>query len=69
MATIIDIQPTLETRGPPVPRDMKQVWLKTDLEVQYWSQRLQASRRRLEEAVEMVGHSVSAVTQYLDRSR
>lgn len=65
----IDIQPVLDTRGPPVPRDMKQVWLETDLEVQYWSQRLQTSRRHLEEAVEQVGHSVSAVAQYLDRNR
>ena len=62
-------QPTLDRRGQPVPRDLKHVEIKTDLEVQYWSQRLQASRRQLEDAVEHVGHSVSAVTDYLDRNR
>ncbi|NIJ18125.1 DUF3606 domain-containing protein [Sphingobium vermicomposti] len=61
-------QPTLDTRGPPVPRDLKHVGVQTDLEVQYWSQRLQVSRRRLEEAVEHVGHSLNAVTDYLDRN-
>ena len=62
-------QPTVDHRGPPVPRDIKHVEITTDLEVQYWSQRLQASRRQLEDAVEQVGHSVSAVTDYLDRNR
>jgi hypothetical protein len=65
----LDIQRTVESRAPPVPRDVKQVSLKEDLEVQYWSQRFQTSRRQLEEAVERVGHSVNAVADYLDRNR
>lgn len=65
----LDIQPTIEKGAPPVPRDLKYVSLKEDLEVQYWSQRFQASRRLLEEAVEQVGHSVNAVIDYIDRNR
>lgn len=65
----MDVHPAANSGEPPVPRDLKHVGLNTDLEVQYWSQRLQASRSQLEEAVEMVGHSVSAVTDYLDRNR
>ncbi|HKT76430.1 MAG TPA: DUF3606 domain-containing protein [Sphingobium sp.] len=64
----IDIQPTLD-RAPPIPRDIKHVSLNENLEVQYWSQRLQASRRQLEEAVEKVGHNVNAVADYLQRNR
>lgn len=64
-----DVQPALDHRTPPVPRDIKHVSLCSDLEVQYWSQRLQASRRLLEEAVELVGHNVNAVADYLQRNR
>ncbi len=64
----VNTQPTIDTRGPPVPRDLKHVELKTDLEVQYWSKRLQASRQQLEDAVDKVGGSVSAVTDYLERN-
>ena len=63
------MQPSLETREPPIPRDLKHVSLSADLEVQYWSQRFHASRRQLEEAVEQVGHSVNAVADYLKRYR
>ena len=65
----LDIRPTYEERMPPIPRDIKHVSLASDLEVQYWSQRLQTSRRQLEEAVDRVGHSVNAVADYLDRNR
>jgi len=68
MATL-DIQPTLEKRAPPVPRDIKHVSLAEDLEVQYWSKRFQTTRRQLEQAVEHVGHSVNAVADYLNRNR
>jgi Protein of unknown function (DUF3606) len=68
MATI-EIEPTLENRAPPIPRDIKHVSLAADLEVQYWSRRFQTSRRQLEQAVEAVGHSVNAVADYLDRNR
>lgn len=68
MATI-DIQPQVESRTPPVPRDLKYVSLKEDMEVQYWSQRFQTSRRQLEDAVEKVGHSVNAVADYINRNR
>ncbi len=62
-------QPQVESTSPPVPRDLKHVSLKEDMEVQYWSQRFQTSRRQLEEAVEKVGHSVNAVADYIDRNR
>ena len=65
----IEIQPTLESRASPIPRDIKHVSVSEDLEVQYWSQRFHASRRSLEEAVEHVGHSVNAVADYLSRHR
>lgn len=65
----IDLQPQVESKAPPVPRDLKHVSLKEDMEVQYWSQRFQTSRRQLEEAVEKVGHSVNAVVDYIDRNR
>lgn len=65
----LNIQPTMEKHAPAVPRDLKYVSLKEDMEVQYWSQRFQASRRLLEEAVERVGHSVNAVADYLERNR
>ncbi|HKY80555.1 MAG TPA: DUF3606 domain-containing protein [Sphingobium sp.] len=65
----IDIQPTLEDRAPPVPRDLKHVSLAADLEVRYWSQRFHSSRRELEKAVECVGHSVNAVADFLNRNR
>ena len=67
--SMMDAQTTAENRSPPVPRDLKHVSVKEDLEVQYWSQRFQASRRQLEEAVERVGHSVNAVADYIDRNR
>ena len=66
---MMDVQATAENRSPPVPRDLKHVSLKEDLEVQYWSQRFQTSRQQLEEAVEQVGHSVNAVADYIDRNR
>jgi hypothetical protein len=66
---MMDVEARTENRRPPVPRDLKHVSLKEDLEVQYWSQRFQASRRQLEEAVEQVGHSVNAVADYIDRNR
>ena len=65
----IDLQPQIENKTPPVPRDLKHVSLNEDMEVQYWSQRFQTSRRQLEEAVEKVGHSVNAVADYIDRNR
>lgn len=65
----LDIRPTYEDRAPPIPRDIKHVSLTSDLEVQYWSQRLQASRSLLEEAVDRVGHNVKAVADFLDRNR
>ena len=65
----IDIQPTLDHRAPPIPRDIKHVSVSEDMEVRYWSQRLQASRRQLEEAVDKVGHNVNAVVDYLHRNR
>ncbi|HWV12847.1 MAG TPA: DUF3606 domain-containing protein [Sphingobium sp.] len=65
----MDLEPTAQSKSPPVPRDLKHVSLNEDLEVQYWSQRFSASRRQLEEAVEHVGHSVNAVADYIDRNR
>lgn len=65
----LDIQPTLESREPPVPRDLKHVSITSDMEVQYWTQRFQTSRPLLEDAVEHVGHSVNAVGDYLCRNR
>ncbi|WP_231568096.1 DUF3606 domain-containing protein [Sphingobium herbicidovorans] len=65
----LNFRPTDENRAPPIPRDIKHVSLTSDLEVQYWSQRLQTSRRQLEEAVDRVGHNVKAVADYLDRNR
>lgn len=62
-------RPALGHRTPPIPRDVKHVSLSSDREVQYWSHRLQASRHLLEEAVELVGHNVNAVADYLQRNR
>lgn len=67
--TSLNIQPRLNDRAPPAPRDLKHVSIKSDLEVQYWSQRFQTSRQLLEDAVERVGHNVNAVADYLDRNR
>ena len=65
----MSIQPQIETRALPIPRDLKHVSLKEHMEEQYWSRRFQTSRRQLEEAVERVGHSVNAVADYIDRNR
>lgn len=67
--TNVELQPRPDHRAPPIPRDLKHVSLRQDLEVQYWSQRFRTSRQQLEEAVERVGHSVNAVADYLDRNR
>lgn len=64
-----DNLPTAERRAPPIPRDIKHVSLSENPEVQYWSQRLNTSRRQLEQAVEQVGHHVNAVADYLRRNR
>jgi hypothetical protein len=67
--TSTDIQPTLDTQVLSAPRDLKHVSLMADLDVRYWSQRFQTSRRELEEAVDRVGHNVNAVADYLNRNR
>lgn len=58
-----------DSMDPRAPKNLKQVSLRRDIEVQYWSHRLNASRAALEEAVEHVGSSVNAVTDYLAQKK
>ncbi|WP_022681693.1 DUF3606 domain-containing protein [Sphingobium bisphenolivorans] len=53
--------------SPAVPSNVKRISLKRDIEVQYWSHRLNTSRALLEEAVEHVGSNVNAVADYLSQ--
>lgn len=51
------------------PEKVNCVSLDRAYEVEYWAKRFSASRAKLEEAVEQVGHSVNAVADYIERHR
>lgn len=48
------------------PQDSSRIALGEDYEVQYWTNRFNVSKERLEEAVKAVGNSVDAVADYLN---
>lgn len=47
------------------PQDANRISLSEDYEVQYWTDRFNVSRERLEAAVSKVGNSVDQVAEYL----
>lgn len=49
------------------PQDSSRVAMGEDYEVEYWTGKFGVSRDKLQEAVDKVGNSVTAVTQYLNR--
>jgi len=49
------------------PQDSSRIALGEDYEVQYWTNRFNVSKDRLEEAVKAVGNSVDAVVTYLNK--
>ncbi|KXU31097.1 hypothetical protein A0J57_05060 [Sphingobium sp. 22B] len=55
--------------APAAPPDLKHVSLDRESDARYWQQRFSTSRARLEQAVEQVGHNVSAIAEFLRHSR
>lgn len=49
------------------PQDASRISLGEDYEVRYWTQKWGITRDKLEEAVQQVGSSVSAVAIYLQK--
>lgn len=48
------------------PRDANRVSMSEDYEVQYWTNRFNVSREKLEEAVREVGNGVDEIAEYLE---
>lgn len=49
------------------PQDSLRIAMNEDYEVEYWTKRFGVSRGRLQQAVDTVGNSASAVEQHLKR--
>jgi hypothetical protein len=49
------------------PQDASRISLEEDYEVRYWTKKWGVSREKLEEAVQQVGQSASAVAIYLQK--
>ncbi len=49
------------------PEDASRISLEEDYEVRYWTQKWSITREQLEEAVNQVGHSASAVAIFLQK--
>jgi len=49
------------------PQDSSRIAMDEDYEVQYWTARFGVSRERLQQAIDTVGNSASAVGEYLKR--
>jgi hypothetical protein len=49
------------------PQDAARISLEEDYEVRYWTEKWGITREQLEEAVQQVGHSASAVAIYLQK--
>ncbi|AMK23126.1 DUF3606 domain-containing protein [Sphingomonas histidinilytica] len=49
------------------PQDSARIAMGEDYEVEYWTERFGISREKLQEAVETVGNSATAVEKYLNR--
>lgn len=49
------------------PQDSSRIAMEEDYEVEYWTNKFGVSREKLQEAVNAVGNSASAVEQYFDR--
>lgn len=51
------------------PQDRSRISLAEDYEVRYWTERFGVSKEELAEAVQVAGHSVEQVAEYLRRKR
>lgn len=49
------------------PQDASRIALGEDYEVRYWTEKFGVSRERLEQAVEAVGNSATAVEEHVKR--
>jgi hypothetical protein len=51
------------------PQDASRISLREAWEVRYWTEKLGITKAELIDAVEEVGNSVKAVTEYLNKSK